>query len=81
MQDGYSQAGTGFESLPFKLEHLASCWPQKCSAIFQSKRGCSVVSAVYMLENPSFYLLLSCLAQSILGISSGILLVPAMGLA
>lgn len=46
MQDGESETGTGFESLPFKLEHLASCWPQKCSAIFQSKCGCSVVSTI-----------------------------------
>lgn len=60
MQDGKSEAGTGFESLPFKLEHLVSCCPRKCNAIFQSKYSCSVVSTVYMLENPGFYFLITC---------------------
>lgn len=60
MQDGESEAGTGFESLPFKPEHLASCWSQKYDAVFQSKRGCSMVSTVYVLENPGFYSLVTC---------------------
>ena len=36
-------------------------WPQKCGAIFQSKCGCFVVSIVYVLKNPSFYSLVTCL--------------------
>lgn len=60
MQDSESKAGTGFESLPLKLEHLASCWPQKHGPVFQSKGGCSVVPTVYMLENPGFCSLVTC---------------------